>query len=303
MKKVKFFFGTFWAAINDFIDLKVPKMSAALSYYTIFAMAPMLIIIIKVSSFFAIGKPQDTIFHEISEFVGPDVAKQIQSMIENAAISPSASIAYIVSICALVFSATGVFAEIQDSINVIWQLKPKPKKGWLKLILNRLLGFSVLISLGFILLVSLVVSSVLDALAARIIALFPDLNIIVVFAINYGLSFIVTLLLFSIIFKFLPDAKIKLRDVFSGAFATTVLFILGKFAIGYYLQHNKVATMYGAAGSVIILLSWVYYSAMILYFGATFTKVNAMRQDRKIQPNDYAVWVEQVEIKNKEPND
>jgi len=296
MKKLKNFGATFWASINEFIDSKVPKMSAALSYYTIFAMAPMLIIIIKVSSVFAIGKPQDTIFHEISGYVGPTAAKQIQSMIESAAISPSASIASIVSVCALVFSATGVFAEIQDSINIIWQLKPKPKKGWLKLLLNRLIGFSVLISLGFILLVSLIISSIMDALVARIIALFPDLNIILVFIINYGLSFVVTLLLFSIIFKFLPDAKIKLRDVFSGALATTVLFILGKFGIGYYLQHSKVGTMYGAAGSIIILLTWVYYSAMILYFGATYTKVNALRKNRKILPNEYAVWVEQVEM-------
>ena len=303
MKKIKFFFSTFWQAINEFIDLKVPKMSAALSYYTIFAMAPMLIIVIKVSSVFAIGKPQDTIFHAIEGFVGSDAAKQIQSLIENAAISPSASIASIVSIIALIFSATGVFAEIQDSINIIWQLKPKPKKGWLKLLINRLLGFSILISLGFILLVSLILSSLLDTLAARIIAHFPDLNIILVFGINYGLSFVITLLLFSIIFKFLPDAKIRLKDVFSGALATTILFILGKFGIGYYLQHNKMATMYGAAGSVIILLSWVYYSAMILYFGATYTKVNAIRSDRKIQPNEYAVWVEQVEIQNKQSTD
>lgn len=303
MKKIKFFFSTFWQAINEFIDLKVPKMSAALSYYTIFAMAPMLIIVIKVSSVFAIGKPQDTIFHAIEGFVGADAAKQIQSLIENAAISPSASIASIVSIIALIFSATGVFAEIQDSINIIWQLKPKPKKGWLKLLINRLLGFSILISLGFILLVSLILSSLLDTLAARIISHFPDLNIILVFGINYGLSFVITLLLFSIIFKFLPDAKIRLKDVFSGALATTILFILGKFGIGYYLQHNKMATMYGAAGSVIILLSWVYYSAMILYFGATYTKVNAIRSDRKIQPNEYAVWVEQVEIQNKQSTD
>ncbi len=274
-------------------------MSAALSYYTIFAMAPMLIIILKVSSIFAIGKPADTIFNQISGYVGPEAAKQIQSIIENAAISPSASIASIVSICALVFSATGVFAEIQDSINIIWQIKAKPKKGWLKLIINRLLSFSILLSLGFILLVSLVASSILDTLSARIIALFPDLNIILVFVVNYGLAFVVTLILFSIIFKFLPDAKIKLRDVFAGAFTTTVLFILGKFGIGYYLKNSKLGTMYGAAGSIIILLTWVYYSAMILYFGATYTKVNALKKGRKIQPNDYAVWVEQVETIHK----
>ena len=274
-------------------------MSAALSYYTIFALAPMLVIILKVSSVFAIGKPADTIFHQISGYVGPEAAKQIQSVIEKAAISPSASIASIASIIALVFSATGVFAEIQDSINIIWQLKPKPKKGWLKLIVNRLLSFSILLSLGFILLVSLVVSSVLDAVSARIIALFPDLNIVLVFVVNYGLAFAITLLLFLIIFKFLPDAKIRLKDVVGGAFTTTVLFILGKFGIGYYLQHSKLGTMYGAAGSVIILLSWVYYSAMILYFGATYTKVNAIRKGRKIQPNQYTVLVEQVETTHK----
>lgn len=295
MNRLKRFGSILWASVNEFIDLKVPKMSAALSYYTIFAMAPMLIIILKVSSFFAIGKPADTIFHQISDYVGPAAAKEIQSIIENAAVSPTASVAYMVSICALIFSATGVFAEIQDSINIIWQLKPKPKKGWLKLVVNRLLSFSILLSLGFILLVSLVVSSILDTVSARIIAHFPDLNIILVFVVNYGLAFLITLLLFCIIFKFLPDAKIKMKDVFSGAFATTVLFILGKFGIGYYLQHSKMGTMYGAAGSIIILLSWVYYSAMILYFGATYTKINAIKKGRKIQPNQYAVWVEQIE--------
>ncbi|MFT4202653.1 MAG: YihY/virulence factor BrkB family protein [Chitinophagaceae bacterium] len=299
MSKIKYIWQVFWASINEFIDVKVPKMSAALSYYTIFAMAPMLIIILKVSSIFAVGKPEDTIFRQISGFVGSEAARQIQTIIQNAAISPSASIASLVSIIALVFSATGVFAEIQDSINVIWQIKAKPKKGWLKLILNRLMSFSILIALGFVLLVSLVASSILDAVSAKIIQLFPDFNIMLVFVVNNGLAFVVTLVLFSIIFKFLPDAKIKLKDVFAGAFTTTLLFLLGKFGIGYYLQHSKIGSMYGAAGSIILLLTWVYYSAMILYFGATYTKVNALKKGRKIQPTEYAVWVEQIETSHK----
>ncbi|QES87768.1 YihY/virulence factor BrkB family protein [Rhizosphaericola mali] len=300
---IKLFWKILWTTINEFIDLKVPKMAAALAYYTIFAIAPMIIIVIKVCSIFAVNKPENTIFNTIKDYVGNSAAVQIQSMITNAAISPSGGIAYIVSIIALIFSATGVFTEIQDSINIIWKLKPKPKQGWLKLIINRLLSFSILLSLGFILLVSLLLSAVLDAISEQFTKLFPQINLNITLLINYSLSFLVTVLLFGIIYKVLPDAKIKWKEVIRGAITTAILFLVGKFGIGYYLQTSKVGTIFGAAGSAMLLLVWVYYSALIVYFGATYTRVNANLKGRKISPNDYAVYVEQVEVDSAEHED
>jgi membrane protein len=300
---IKLFWKILWTTINEFIDLKVPKMAAALAYYTIFAIAPMIIIVIKVSSIFAVNKPENTIFNTIKDYVGNSAAVQIQSMITNAAISPSGGIAYVVSIIALVFSATGVFTEIQDSINIIWKLKPKPKKGWLKLIINRLLSFSILLSLGFILLVSLLLSAVLDAISDQLSKIFTALNLNIALIINYGLSFVVTVLLFGIIYKVLPDAKIKWKEVIRGAITTAILFLIGKFGIGFYLQTSKVGSVFGAAGSAMLLLVWVYYSALIVYFGATYTRVNANLKGRKIKPDEYAVYVEQIEVNSAEHED
>ena len=284
--------------INDFIDNKVLRMSAALAYYTIFALAPMLIIIISLSDFFWGGKPEGTIVNQLSSLVGQGTALQIQSMVHNVRLSGNSHLASIISIVILIFSATGVFTEIQDSINVIWHLKSKPKKGrgFLKLLINRLLSFSLVISLGFISLVSLILNAVLDALSYRLFQVFPESKVYVSYIITSLLTFVTIALLFAIIFKVLPDAKIKWRDVFTGAITTSLLFMLGKLGISYYLQKSPIATAYGAAGSIVIILLWVYYSAIILYFGATFTRIYTLYKGRKIYPSDYAVWVEQVEI-------
>jgi membrane protein len=205
----------------------------------------------------------------------------------------------VVGVCALIFAATGVFAEIQDSINFIWRLKAKPKKGWLKLIINRVLSFSMVVSLGFILLVSLVVNSILDLVGQQMIKVFPNLEMYMAYGINLFITFITISTLFAIIFKVLPDARIEWRDVAIGSFTTAILFMVGKFAIGYYLGKTHISTTYGAAGSVVIILLWVYYSACILYFGASFTRVYTKRKGRNIFPNDYAVWIQEIELENK----
>jgi membrane protein len=284
----------------DFLDNHSFRMSAALAYYTVFSIAPMLIVIISLCDIFY-GRTQVelAIFEHIQEFVGAEAALQIEQVIKNATISRDFTWASVIGICALIFAATGVFAEIQDSINYIWRLKAKPKKSWVKLIINRVLSFSMVVSLGFISLVSLVINSIMDLVSQRLMKIFPNLEVYMAYGVNLFITFVTISALFAIIFKVLPDARIEWRDVAVGSFTTAILFMLGKFAIGYYLGKTKISTTYGAAGSVVIILLWVYYSACILYFGAAFTRVYTKRKGRNIFPNDYAVWIQEIELENK----
>ena len=285
----------------DFVDNSVPRMSAALSYYTLFSLAPVLLIVITVSGiFYGREAIEGTLFGQIKNFVGTDAAKQIQDIIRNAATARHSTFASVVSIAALVFSATGVFTEIQGSINAIWQLKAKPKKGWLKFLFNRVLSLSMVLGLGFILLVSLLLNTILEILLKRLLTILPEGSVWITYSINMLITFIVISFLFGVIFKLLPDAKVQWKDVRQGAFLTAVLFMLGKFGIGYYLGKSNPGGTYGAAGSVVIILLWVYFSAMILYFGACFTKVNAQFSGRHIFPNQYAVFVKLIEVENKQ---
>ena len=285
---------------SDFIDDKVLKLSAALAYYTIFSVAPMLIIIIFLCDLF-LGRDaiEGNIYGQIRGLVGSEAALQIQAMIKNASLSGDMSWATIVGFVTLVIGATGVFAEIQDSINYIWRLKSKPKKnGLLRMILNRLLSFSLVVSMGFILLVSLAVNGLVELFSSLVVRLLPGkITSGILFSLaDFVVPFLVITTLFAIIFKVLPDARIKWKDVRVGAIATAILFMLGKFAIGYYLGASRVSSTYGAAGSIVIILLWVYYSAAILYFGAVFTHVYVQYFGARIYPNEYAVWIKQIEI-------
>lgn len=293
---IKSLWGLIKSSGQDFINFRITRMSAALAYYTVFSIAPMLILVISVSTvFYGRDAIEGSVYGEIRSFVGDAAALQIQELIKNATIAKGNAFASIASIIALVIGATGIFGEIQDSINFIWGLKAKPKRGLLKILVNRLLSFSIIISVSFILLVSLLVNTVLDILSNRLIRVFPHITVYLVYAGNFLLTFIVTTFLFGVIFKILPDAKIKWRDVLTGAITTSLLFMLGKFGITFYLGTKNIGNTYGAAGSIIIVLLWVYYSAIILYFGAAFTKNYAQSKDRRIYPNDYAVWIEFVE--------
>jgi len=287
-------------SVLDFVNDKVLKLSAALAFYTIFSLPAMLIIIIAVSDiFYGRAAIEGTIYGQIASFVGKDAALQIQQTIRSAALTNQAGFATIVGLVTLIIGATSVFGEIQDSINSIWRLKAKPKKGWLKIIVNRLISFSMVVCLGFLLLVSLLINGIMDALIHKLTEIFPNATVYSVYSFNLLLTFLITSFLFAIIFKFLPDAKIRWKHVRAGAFTTALLFLIGKFLIGYYLGHSRLSSAYGAAGSVIVILLWVYYSAMILYFGAEFTRVYAMHTGSQIYPDDYAVWVKQIEVESK----
>lgn len=298
---------TIWKTIkqsfSDFFEDRVLKLSAALAYYTLFSLPGLLIIIIWFTDiFYGQEAIEGTIYGQITEMVGPAAATQIQETIRNAALSGESSFATIVGLVTLLIGATSVFGEIQDSINLVWRLKSKPKKGkgWLKLLTNRFLSFSIIISLGFLLLVSLLLNSLMDLFIDRLTNKFPDMEVIVAYIFNLVLTFLITSLLFGLIFKVLPDARIKWKHVRAGAFTTALLFMLGKFMIGLYLGRSNVSSAYGAAGSIIVVLLWVYYSAIILYFGAVFTRAYAMQTGSHIYPNNYAVWIEQVEVQSQQ---
>jgi membrane protein len=284
-------------SFNGFSDDKVLKLSAALAYYTVFSIGPLIIVIIYLAGvIYGREAIQGSIFSHIEGLVGADAAQQIQSMIKNAVLNNKGNIAAIIGVVTLVLGATGVFAEIQESVNMIWGLKPKPKKSWLKMIMNRLLSFSVIVSLGFILMVSLILTGLIEALMGRLQAYFPNITIVLVYVVNLVITFTIISTLFAIIFKVLPDAKIKWRDVLTGSMVTAVLFMAGKFAITFYIGSSNIGGTYGAAGSLVVLLLWVYYSSVILYFGAEFTKAYAANFGSPIHPSEYAVWVKNIEV-------
>lgn len=300
MKK-KLTFKGLWKVLKGcfkgFSEDKITKLSASLAYYTIFSLGPLLIVIVFVAgTFFGQEAAKGTIFSQLESFVGQSAALQMQEIVKNAAINSNGTFALVVGIITLLIGATTVFADMQDSINSIWGLKAKPKAGIMKLIKDRLLSFGVVASLGFLLLVSLGISAVIETLNDRLVKAFPDIAVTLFYIINIIITFSVITALFMIIFKVLPDANIKWMDVISGAIATAVLFMIGKFGISFYISKSNIGSTYGAAGSLIILLVWVYYSSIILYFGAEFTKAFAMEYGHEIHPSSYSVISKKVEV-------
>ncbi len=283
-------------SFQGFLDDKVLKLSGSLAYTMVFAMGPLILIIITATSFF-FGREaiEGKIYGQLEGFMGRDTALQLQEIIKHAAISGKSHLATIIGIIFLFIGATGIFSEIQDSINSIWGLKPKPKKGWVAFLKNRILSFSVIIGLGFLLLVSLAVSALVEAFGNHLKTLFSGISTVFLYVINTAISIGISGFIFAVIFKVLPDAKIRWKDVWVGALVTTLLFLLGKFAISYYISKSNIGSTYGTAGSLLVLLLWIYYSSIILYFGAEFTMSYAMLYGDPIKPAEYAVTIKEVE--------
>jgi membrane protein len=283
---------------EGFIDDNAFKLAASLSYYTIFALCPLLIIIISLAGiFFGKEAVQGKIYYQINGLVGSEAALQIQEIIQNIQLSQTSTMGAIVGSIILAIGATGVFTEMQDSINFIWSVKSKPKKGWLKFLGNRLLSFSLVVGIGFILLVSLVLNAILNILSERLTRLLSEYTVYLFNTVNSLIILVVITGLFAVIFKVLPDAIISWRDALTGAMLTAVLFLIGKSAIGYYLSKANLGITYGTAASIIIILVWVYYSSLILYFGAEFTKMNALQHGAGIKPKETAVFIIKKESK------
>jgi membrane protein len=285
------------ATFNGFINDNGLKLSASLAYYTVFSLAPLLLLIIGMVSF-VFHNAFTTVFPELIKVFGASAALQINSMVHSLDLSGKTGIAVVSGLVTLIIGATSMFMEIQDSLNIIWRVKAKPKRGWVKMLRNRFLSFSLIISLGFLLLVSLILNIVVLAISHKLEHFLPGLTIWIFNGINVALSFIVISTLFAIIFKFLPDVEIKWSDVRSGAIFTAIMFMLGKYLIGLYIQFTAQGSAYGAAGSIIVILIWIYYTSAILYIGAEFTQVYAEASGSLIQPAEYAVHVEQTEIEH-----
>jgi len=293
---------------KEFSADNILKYSASLAYYTVFSIAPLLVIVTALLGFF-FGKEamQGQIYQQLSHLVGSVAALQIQDTIKNIHLDNNSYLASVISIIILFIGATSIFGEIQDSLNKIWGLRIKPKRVWWKLIITRLLSFSLILSIGAILIVSFILNALLNAFGDLISNYLKNYSSYIMEITEAILSLLVTGFLFSLIFKILPDAKIKWKDVLLGGFVTAIFFTLGKMGIGYYIGKSKMSSLYGAAGSIIIFMVWVYYNSIILYLGAEFTKVNAKLYGENIVPNEYAEWIEtqektvsQPQLKNKD---
>lgn len=244
----------------------------------------MLLIIISFTGIFY-GKEavEGEIYHQINGFVRSEAAIQIQSMIRNISHAHHDTIGATIGVIVLIIGATGVFTEIQGSINYIWSVKAEPEKGWLKFLLNRLISFSLVVSMGFILLVSLIISALMEILSDNLKRFFKDYTVYLFHVVDMLLVFLVITGLFAVIFKVLPDAKIKETSP-DRRWVHFFTLLLGKFVIGFYLGKSDVGIAFGTATSIIVILYWIYYSSLILYFGAEFTKLYAIETGRQ----DYA---------------
>ena len=290
-------------AFTEFINDHGLKFSASLSYYTVFSLGPVLLIIISLAGiFFGKDAVEGKIYWQLEGLVGSAAALQIQQIIGNIEQSQVSRSGAILGLVILFIGATGVFTEMQDSINYIWSIKTKPKKSIVKFLFDRLISFSLIISFGFILMVSLAVHALVDMLHEKLQTFFDEATVFVFQGLNYIILFIVITTLFAVIFKILPDAKIRWKDTFVGATFTAVLFLVGKWFIGLYLGNSNIGVTYGAAASVVIILLWVYYSSIILYFGAEFTKIYTMNFGGGIVPKKTAVFIIKQEVTELTPS-
>ncbi|GMU01597.1 hypothetical protein KH5H1_57170 [Corallococcus caeni] len=259
--------------LSEWVDDNVPAQAAALAYYTLFSVAPMLIIAIGVAGLvFGREAAQGALQSQLQGLLGDAGAKVVEDLVASASRPSSGILATVVGILVLGFAATGVFVQLQDSLNAIWKVKKKPGNGLLAFVRQRLLSFAMVLGIGFLLLVSLVLSAALAAAGTFLVGLLPGWEAVLQL-VNLAIAFTVTTVLFAMIYKVLPDTRVAWKDVWLGAAVTSFLFSLGKLGIGLYLGKSSVSSSYGAAGSFAVLLLWVYYSSQLLFLGAEFTQV------------------------------
>ncbi|MDB6123230.1 MAG: Ribonuclease [Pedosphaera sp.] len=298
--KLKAGWGLLKQTVTNFIDDNAQRLGAALSYYTVLALPPLFVIL-----FFIAGlviqdskKMQSDVFEQVNGLVGKQGGEAIQSIMATPQQQQKGFMASAIAVGALLITTTGLFLELQNALNTIWGVQEKPGQGIIGFIKNRLLSFGMIVIIGFLLLVSMVVSTALAALNKYFAGMVPDLHILWQI-LNVVVSFSVITVLFAMLYKVLPDVKIAWKDVWIGAAITSLLFTLGKFGLGMYLGKSAVASTYGAAGSLVVILLWVYYSSQILFFGAEFTQVYACRFGHKMEPVEYAEWIEQGNTSDK----
>jgi membrane protein len=277
---------------SEFWEDKAERLGAALAYYAAFSMAPLLVIVIAMIDFVYDGDTSKHVQNQIAMMVGDNAAEAIIATIRGVKSSGHGVTATVISVITLIVGATGVFTQLQDAMNTIWEVTPKPRPFLRELFRTRLLSFAMVLGICFLLLISLVLSALLTAVSTYFSSMLPGTEFIWRI-VDLAASFGVTMLLFTLIYRVLPDVNIAWRDVWIGAAATAVLFTIGKTLIGLYLGHSSFASAYGAAGSIMILLAWVYYSSQILLLGAEFTQVYANRYGSKLRPSRGASFLDE----------
>ncbi len=302
MKKLRKYLSLLTDAGYEFLDDNGPKLSASLAYYTIFSIGPLLLVIITLLGFFYKRAFITTeVFDKVRSVIGGSATAQLQSVLVNMSHQTNKTLIGIIGVLVFIFGATGIFSEIQSSVNYIWSVKAKPKRSWVKYVTDRLLSLVLVIGLSFLFMVTILLDLLLDMLSGRMRHLQYGGSISLVNWVNLGLLFVIVTVVFMVIFKVLPDARIHWKDALIGAAFTGILFLIGKYLISYYLSFSKSISLYGAATSIIVVLSWVYYSSMILYYGAAFTEVYAHRYGKGISVNENAVHILKHETKKLSP--
>jgi membrane protein len=291
MSSIRTFFRVFKAAAANYSLDKVPRLSASLAYYTVFSMSPLFVLVVAIAGlYYGTEEARTQLFHQFKDTIGEQGASALQSILAQASKPAAGKIASLIAGITLLLGATGLFVELQDALNTIWNVQMRSGQGIKGFVRNRLLTFAMVAGIGFLLLVSLILTAVLAALGKFMGDRFPLLEPVGQL-LNIVASFVVIMLLFAMIFKILPDVRIQWRDVWVGAALTSFFFNLGKFLIGYYLGKSSVSSAYGAAGSLAVILLWVYYSAQILFFGAEFTEVYANKFGGRLAPIDGAEFI------------
>lgn len=295
---------TLKATGSEFISNNSFRHAAALSYYTIFSLPPLLLIVITVASSVYGGEAvTGQIYGQMKGLIGADSAKFLQDSIAEFTKQQKSGLASIIGVGTLIFAATTFFVTLQESINDIWNLRVKPRSGIWQFIRDRLLSFGLILSVALLLLISFVISAILSSFTDYLQRLLPEVTIILIHLIDFTLSLFITSLLFALIYRFLPDAIIRWRDVGIGSFITALLFLVGKYLIAFYIAKSDPGSAFGAAGSAIVLLLWVNYSSLIIFFGAEFTQEFADAFGQKVQPKAHAVRIETREVPEGESNE
>lgn len=289
MKLVKKTFNYLKESYLEWQDDNAFQQSAVIAYYSIFSIPGLIIIIVNVVGiFYGEARVQGEISSQISEYIGSEPAKQIEAIVANSAQQGNFSISMIIGIATLIFGATGLFYQLQFTLNKVWDVEPKPESGIKKLVIDRATSLGLILAIGFLLIVSLILTTVIGVLRTWISEMLPEFLLYIFFIANELLSIGIITLLFAMIYKVLPDVNLTWKTVWIGAFVTALLFTLGKFALGLYFSMSDPASAFGAAGSLILILLWVNYSGLIFLFGAEFTKVYARKNNHPVTVSSHA---------------
>src|SRR5207302_1854443 len=291
-------FGLLKQTAQEWLQDKAPQLGAALAYYTVFSLAPLVLVLLAIIGVIFRDDPAgawDKITEQMGYFLDPSAVQVVQSIAQKASQPGKSSLATLIGVALALFGASGVFGQLQDALNTIWGVKAKPGLGIWGFLRARFLSFAMVAGICFLLLVSLAIEALLKGFSHYVQSVLPS-GIVIAVTVYLIFDVAVVVLLFAMIFKFLPDVKIQWRDVWIGAVITAILFGIGKWLLGFYLGSGAAGSAYGAASSLITLLLWVYYSSQILLFGAEFTQVYAARAGRAFKPSEYAVRVETKEV-------